>query len=172
MSFCTNCGAELTEGAAFCSSCGAGQIRQLYTPERTAIPTEAVAGTTETVAQETEAAESVAVYQQPVYYQSENPPVTVLTGAAKIFSIISMVGGIASILLCRISPHFGIAAIVLSILGRKKTPTGIKNAWATVGLITGIIGVSLAVIIGIISSISGVIEGIGGFQDSFHYPLY
>ena len=33
MSFCSNCGAEMTEGTAFCPSCGTAQVQQTNTPE-------------------------------------------------------------------------------------------------------------------------------------------
>ena len=169
MSFCTNCGTELTEGAAFCSNCGAGQVHPIEAAEQPFPTPEPELAIAEPVCQELEAEQAVTVYPQTVYQPTESAPAAALTGPAKIFSIISMACGIASILLCCSGPTFGIAAIICSILGRKKTPAGVNNTMATVGLITGIIGAALGVIMLIVSFISGFINGYSGIEDSFNY---
>lgn len=164
MSFCSNCGTELTEGTAFCPNCGAGQVRQFDVPEQT-VPTPQP----EIVPVAPVDQDPAPVYQQPVYSQTVDTSATALTGVAKIFSIISMACGIASIPLCCSGPTLGIAAIVFSILARKKTPAGVSNTMAKVGRITGIIGVALGVIALIVSFVSGLVNGYQGFQESFQY---
>ena len=164
MSFCSNCGTELTEGTAFCPNCGAGRLPQSHTPEQSISVTEPQVDIAEPVRLELEA-----VQPEPVYPQSIEASAPALTGIAKIFSIISMACGIGSILLCCSGPTFGIAAIIFSILGRKKTPAGVQNNMARIGLITGIIGAALGVIMLIISFVSGLINGYNGVQDTFSY---
>lgn len=172
MSFCSNCGTELTEGTAFCPNCGAGQLPQFDTPEQPIPASAPEVINAEPVCQEPEVVQPAPVYEQPVYRQTVEPASDALTGPAKIFSIISMACGIASIPLCCCGPVFGIAAIVFSILSRKKTPAGVKNTMATVGLITGIIGTVLGAIMGTTSFISGLINGFSEASGSFDYMSF
>ena len=81
----------------------------------------------------------------------------VLAGPAKVFSIISFVCGIVSMVSCCWGGFLtGIAAIVFSILAKKKF-TG-KNTFATLGLIFGIIGLVLATIFAIIFGCSAAMN--------------
>ena len=118
MSFCSNCGAEMTEGTAFCPSCGTAQVQQTDTPEAEVIVA------------------APAVQQDTA---------GTLTGPAKILSLISMICGLVSLgsSLGGIFP--AIAALILSNLAYKKAP-GVPNTKAKVGKITGIIGIVLFVL--------------------------
>lgn len=138
MSYCSNCGAEITEGAAFCPNCGAGQVRPMNVQEQP-VPTlePEVVVPAEPVYQQP-------VYQQPVYQQPVYQP-PVLTGAAKILSIISMVCGLVSLASCMYGFIPGIAALILSNLAHKKAP-GVYNKKADIGKTTGIIGIILGAI--------------------------
>ena len=81
----------------------------------------------------------------------------VLAGPAKVFSIISFVCGIVSMVSCCWGGFLtGIAAIVFSILAKKKF-TG-KNTFATLGLVFGIIGLVLATIFAIIFGCSAAMN--------------
>ncbi len=81
----------------------------------------------------------------------------VLAGPAKVFSIISFVCGIVSMISCCWGGFLtGIAAIVFSILAKKKF-TG-KNTFATLGLVFGIIGLVLATIFAIIFGCSAAMN--------------
>ncbi|MDO4882998.1 MAG: DUF4190 domain-containing protein, partial [Oscillospiraceae bacterium] len=81
----------------------------------------------------------------------------VLAGPAKVFSIISFVCGIVSMVSCCWGGFLtGIAAIVFSILAKKKF-TG-KNTFATLGLVFGIIGLVLATIFAIIFGCSAAMS--------------
>ena len=83
MSFCSNCGAELTEGTAFCPNCGAGQVRTFGAEEPTAVVPEPEVIPAEPVSQ-------APVYQEPVYqapvYQAPvyQPEPATLPTSAKI----------------------------------------------------------------------------------------
>lgn len=86
-------------------------------------------------------------YSQQPYgapaYGGDQP--VVLSGQAKVFSIISMVCGIVSMVSCCYGGFLtGIAAIVFSILAKKKYSG--KNTMATLGLIFGIVGLVFATI--------------------------
>ena len=64
--------------------------------------------------------------------------------AANIMAIISMVCGIVSLCSLYVGFVFSIPALILSALSRGKTPAGVNNSKARVGLITGIIGLGLS----------------------------
>ena len=86
-------------------------------------------------------------YQQNAYNAA--PTDQVLAGPAKVFSIVSLVCGIVSMVSCCYGGFLtGIAAIVFSVLAKKRY-TG-KNTMATLGLVFGIIGLVLATISAII----------------------
>ena len=72
-------------------------------------------------------------------------PATPATPAAKspILSILSLVGGGLSVITCGWGAIFGIAGIVLGVMGRKKEPNG--KGLAIAGIITGIVGILLGV---------------------------
>jgi hypothetical protein len=57
-----------------------------------------------------------------------------------------MVLGIISIPFC-MSIVFGIVGLILSIMGAKKTPEGVKNTYAKAGKICSIIGLVLGVLV-------------------------
>ena len=90
----------------------------------------------------------------------------VLAGPAKAFSIVSLVCGIVSMVTCYVGFLPGIAAIVFSILAKKRF-TG-KNTMATLGLIFGIIGLVIATI-SIIVVCVGVVANSGS---SSYYRYY
>ena len=136
MSFCSNCGAELTEGTAFCPNCGAGQVRTFGADEPVA------------VAAEPEVLPAEPVYQEPVYqapvYQSQAEP-AVLPTSAKILGLISMICGLVSLVSCYVGFAYSIPALILASIASKKAP-GIPNGKAKVGKITAIIGIVISVI--------------------------
>ena len=95
-------------------------------------------------------------YQQNVYNVA--PTDQVLAGPAKVFSIISLVCGIVSMVSCCWGGFiFGIPAIIFSILAKKRY-TG-KNTMATLGLVFGIVGLVIATISAIVICIVGVADG-------------
>ena len=80
------------------------------------------------------------------------------TGAAKAFSIVSLVCGIVAMVSCCYGGFItGIAAIVFSILAKKKYSG--KNTMATLGLVFGIIGLVIATISCIVFVCTGVLSG-------------
>ena len=136
MSFCSNCGAELTEGTAFCPNCGAGQVRTFGADEPVA------------VAAEPEVLPAEPVYQEPVdqapVYQPQVEP-AVLPTSAKILGLISMICGLVSLVSCYVGFAYAIPALILANIASKKAP-GIPNGKAKVGKITAIIGIVISVI--------------------------
>lgn len=136
MSFCSNCGAELTEGTAFCPNCGAGQVRTFGADEPVA------------VAAEPEVLPAEPVYQEPVdqapVYQPQAEP-AVLPTSAKILGLISMICGLLSLVSCYVGFAYSIPALILANIASKKAP-GIPNGKAKVGKITAIIGIVVSVI--------------------------
>ena len=131
MSFCSNCGAELTEGTAFCPNCGAGQVRTIGADEPVA------------VAAEPEVLPAEPVYQAPVYQSQVEP--AVLPTPAKILGLISMICGLVSLVSCYVGFVYSIPALILASIASKKAP-GIPNGKAKVGRITAIIGIVISVI--------------------------
>ena len=121
MSFCYNCGTELTEGTAFCSNCGAAQVPGGSAP----VPE--------------------AAFTDPVARNVVDAPADTLTGAAKVLSLISMICGLVSLVSCYVGFVPAIAALVLSNIAGKKAP-GVPNSKARVGKITGIIGIIVSVV--------------------------
>ena len=141
MSFCSNCGAELTEGTAFCPNCGAGQVRTFGADEPVAVAAEPEVLPAEPVYQEP-------VYQEPVdqapVYQPQAEP-AVLPTSAKILGLISMICGLVSLVSCYVGFAYSIPALILANIASKKAP-GIPNGKAKVGRITAIIGIVVSVI--------------------------
>ena len=77
------------------------------------------------------------------------PPATPATPAAPaakspILSILALVGGGLGVLSCGYGAIFGIAGIVLGIMGRKKEPNG--KGLALAGIITGAVSIVLGAI--------------------------
>lgn len=136
MSFCSNCGAELTEGTAFCPNCGAGQVRTFGADEPVAVAAEPEVLPAEPVYQEP-------VYQAPVYQPQAEP--AVLPTPAKILGLISMICGLLSLVSCYVGFAYSIPALILANIASKKAP-GIPNGKAKVGKITAIIGIVVSVI--------------------------
>ena len=136
MSFCSNCGAELTEGTAFCPNCGAGQVRTIGADEPVAVAAEPEVLPAEPVYQEP-------VYQAPVYQPQAEP--AVLPTSAKILGLISMICGLLSLVSCYVGFAYSIPALILASIASKKAP-GIPNGKAKVGKITAIIGIVISVI--------------------------
>ena len=136
MSFCSNCGAELTEGTAFCPNCGAGQVRTFGADEPVAAVDETVVLPAEPVYQEP-------VDQAPVYQPQVEA--AVLPTSAKILGLISMICGLVSLVSCYVGFAYSIPALILANIASKKAP-GIPNGKAKVGKITAIIGIVVSVI--------------------------
>lgn len=133
MSYCTNCGSELSEGTAFCSNCGAAQTQSAYVPQQEIVEQPAPAP----------------VYPEPVYTYSEPAATAAEPGAlpisAKIMSIISMVCGILSCTSCYVGFLYSIPALILASIANKKAP-GVPNKMTKVGKTTGIIGIGVSVL--------------------------
>lgn len=146
MSFCSNCGSEMTEGTAFCPNCGAGQVTPAAEPEVVA-----------------------PAYQEPAQQSVETPAAT-LTGAAKIMSIISMICGIVSCVTCIYGFAFSIPAFILASIAGKKAP-GVPNTMTKVGKITAIIGIVLSVISWIVYIVI-IAAGTASSMDSYYYYGY
>ena len=148
MSFCSNCGAELTEGSAFCPNCGAGQVRPFHVQEQPVPTPEPEVVTAEPVYQEPapvyQPVYQQPVYQQPVYQPQVEVPAT-LPASAKILGLISMICGLVSLVSCYVGFSFAIPALILSGIASRKAP-GVPNGKAKVGKITGIFGIILSVI--------------------------
>ncbi len=123
---CKNCGVECAEGTKFCTACGS-----------------TLDGQVEVISAQPQA--EAAASQPTVTAAKQSTPSTVC-------GIISLITGILSIVACCGGPLFGIAAIILAIVAKKKAT--MKNGMATAGLILGIIGLALSVI-SIIISIGG-----------------
>lgn len=153
MSFCSNCGAELTEGTAFCPNCGAGQVRTFGAEEPVAVAGETQVLCGETTVLTAEPVYQAPVYQEPVYqepvyqapvYQPQVEP-AVLPTSAKILGLISMICGLVSLVSCYVGFAYSIPALILANIASKKAP-GIPNGKAKVGKITAIIGIVISVI--------------------------
>jgi hypothetical protein len=151
MSFCSNCGAELTEGTAFCPNCGAGQVSTFGADEPVAVAAEPEVLPAEPVYQEPiyqEPVDQEPVYQEPVYqepvYQLQ-VEAAVLPTSAKILGLICMICGLVSLVSCYVGFAYSIPALILSSIASKKAP-GIPNGKAKVGKITAIIGIVVSVI--------------------------
>lgn len=143
MSFCSNCGTELTEGTAFCPNCGAGQVRTFGVQEQpVSAPTPEVVPV-EPVYQEP-APVYQPVYQQPMYQPQVEAPAALPT-SAKILGLISMICGLVSLGSCFAGFALGIAAIILSNIASNKAP-GVPNKKARVGKVSGIFGIILSVL--------------------------
>ena len=105
-------------------------------------------------------------YQQPEYQQGNvyNPvPAEGPTGAAKVFSIISLICGILSMICCCYGFIPAIPGIVFAAIAKAKFKG--KNTMATLGLVFSIIGCVIAVISLIIVIVTGVFEN----SSSYHY---
>ena len=106
-------------------------------------------------------------YQQPVYdYQNGNvnnygAPDAGPTGAAKVFSIISLICGIISMIACCYSPLVGIPGLIFAIVAKAKFKG--KNTMATLGMVFSIIGLALGIIWAIIFIAMGAIEGLNNY---------
>lgn len=141
MSFCSNCGTELTDGTAFCPNCGAGQVRTFGAEEPKAVVPEPEVIPAEPVYQ-------APVYQEPVYqapvYQTPAEPAKLPT-SAKILGLISMICGLLSLVSCYVGFMYSIPALILASIASKQAP-GVPNGKAKVGRITGIIGIVVSVI--------------------------
>lgn len=115
----------------------------------------------------------IAAYQQPPQQPPQQMPQTynvnsypsgdeVLCGAPKVFSIISLVCGIISMLSCYMGILFGIAAIVFSCVAKSKFKG--KNTMGKLGMIFGIVGICLGIIsIGIVCCTACVSGGNGSY---------
>ena len=112
-------------------------------------------------------------YQQPVYdYQNGNvnnygAPDAGPTGAAKVFSIISLICGIISLITCCYSFFPGIPGLIFAIVAKAKFKG--KNTMATLGMVFSIIGLALGIIWAIIFIAMGVL---GGTSDLSNYRYY
>ncbi len=149
--FCQNCGSQIEDGTKFCENCGA-PVEAASAPAEEVPVAEAepvVEQPAEYSAPETDYSQS---YDATDYTQADYPP----TGGKKGFAIASMICGIVALLCC--CSGFGdfalaIAAIVLGIITLVKGFDG--RGMALTGLITGAVGLILALIMGILSVSAG-----------------
>lgn len=161
--FCKNCGAQLSEGAAFCPNCGTAVVKEVAEPvyQQPAEPQQPV--------YRQPAEPQQPVYQQPVYQQPVYQPV--VNGAprsnpGKGMGIAALIMGIVSCCFFWI-PYFNIiclmmsiAGMILSIVGLKKSKSAGASAGVSVaGLVLSIIGlvlssISCLVVLGILAEAS------------------
>ena len=168
--FCKNCGAQLSEGAAFCPNCGTAVVKEVAEPvyQQPAEPQQPV------YSQPAEPQQPV--YQQPVYQQPVYQPV--VNGAprsnpGKGMGIAALIMGIVSCCFFWI-PYFNIiclmmsiAGMILSIIGVKKS----KSAGASAGV--SVAGLVLSIIGLVLSSISClVLLGLFAAASSPSYKYY
>ena len=157
--FCKNCGAQLSEGAAFCPNCGTAVVKDVAEPvyQQPAEPQQPV-------------------YQQPVYQQPVYQPV--VNGAprsnpGKGMGIAALVMGIVSCCFFWI-PYFNIiclmmciAGVILSAIGIKKS----KSAGASVGVsVAGLVLSSIGLVLSLISCV--VVLGLLAEASSHPYRYY
>ena len=87
---------------------------------------------------------------QPVPQSQFTPPPTPQDNPGKNLSIVSLVLGIIGLLfactmvLSYIGIPFAIAALVCGIIGRNKTPEGMKSGMAIAGIVLGAVGIVVA----------------------------
>lgn len=161
--FCKNCGAQLSEGAAFCPNCGTAVVKEVAEPvyQQPAEPQQPV--------YRQPAEPQQPVYQQPVYQQPVYQPV--VNGAprsnpGKGMGIAALIMGIVSCCFFWI-PYFNIiclmmsiAGMILSIIGLKKSKSAGASAGVSVaGLVLSIVGLVLSsiyclVVLGILAEAS------------------
>ena len=150
--FCQNCGSQIEDGTKFCENCGA-PVEAASEPVKEAPVAEpepvAVEQSVEYSAPETDYSQA---YNATDYTQADYAP----TGGKKGFAIASMICGILALLCC--CSGFGdfalaIAAIVLGIIALVKAFDG--RGMALTGVITGAVGLILALIMGILSLSAG-----------------
>ena len=168
--FCKNCGAQLSEGAAFCPNCGTAVVKEVAEPvyQQPAEPQQPV--------YRQPAEPQQPVYQQPVYQQPGYQPV--VNGAprsnpGKVMGIGALIMGIVSCCFFWI-PYFNIiclmmsiAGMILSIIGLKKS----KSAGASVGV--SVAGLVLSIVGLVLSSISClVLLGLFAAASSPSYKYY
>lgn len=158
---CEKCGAPLEEGTKFCPSCGAA-VETASVPEQPAY-TEPEASVSE---QPTYTAPEQPIYTAPVQTASaEEVPQT-----GKGLAIASMVCGIASLVLCCFTYFaliLSIAAIVLGIISKKKTTEG--SGMALAGIITGAVGLLVALFFIIVGAVAGAAFGGMSPDEITHY---
>ena len=144
--FCKNCGAQLSEGAAFCPNCGTAVVKEVAEPvyQQPAEPQQPV------YSQPAEPQQPV--YQQPVYQPVVNGAPR--SNPGKGMGIAALIMGIVSCCFFWI-PYFNIiclmmsiAGLILSIIGLKKS----KSAGASVGV--SVAGLVLSIVGLVLSSIS------------------
>ena len=105
-------------------------------------------------------------YQQPTYQQGNvynAVPADRPTGAAKVFSIISLVCGILSMVCCCYGFIPAIPGIVFAAIAKAKFKG--KNTMATLGLVFSIVGCVISVVSLIVIIVTGVFEN----SSSYHY---
>lgn len=153
--FCKNCGAQLSEGAAFCPNCGTAVVKEVAEPvyQQPAEPQQPV------YSQPAEPQQPVyqqLVYQQPVYQPVVNGAPR--SNPGKGMGIAALIMGIVSCCFFWI-PYFNIiclmmsiAGLILSIIGLKKS----KSAGASVGVsVAGLVlSISCLVLLGLFAAAS------------------
>ncbi len=148
--FCQNCGSQIEDGTKFCENCGAPvEAASAPAEEAPVVEAEPVVEQPTYTAPETDYSQS---YDATDYTQADYPP----TGGKKGFAIASMICGIVALLCC--CSGFGdfalaIAAVVLGIITLVKGFDG--RDMALTGVITGAVGLILALIMGILSVSAG-----------------
>ena len=158
--FCQNCGSQIPDGAKFCEICGAPAPGAAEVAQEAVETVETVETPVEEVAQEVPSYTEPAAntyqqtydnpsYTQPDYYAQQG-------GGKKGFAIASMICGIVSLVCCCLGWGIlavAVAAVVLGIIAIVKGFDG--KTLAIVGLITGGIGLIMAIIWGAAGSAIG-----------------
>ena len=159
--FCTNCGAKISDNAAFCESCGT-----------------AVATAGQEPVQPVEQPAEQPVIDTVEVQQPESAPVVTVEDPGKQMGLISMILGIVGLALgsicsCLFACLGGFlplaAAIVGVVLGvkakAKSAEAGFANKQAQVGVILSIVAIALIVIFVIANAIIG---GVVAFTGEFY----
>lgn len=159
--FCSQCGTNNADGAAFCAGCGAPMANEQ--PVNQEVP------------QQPEIQPGYQTSQGDFRTQYTPTPKPELPG--KGMGIAAMILGIASlVLMCTfyLSIPCAIVGLILGCSANGKAKkAGMKNGCAVAGIITSSIGLGLAVIVIVLAIIGlGVIEELGMDYYDFYYSIF
>jgi len=119
--------------------------------------------------------------QQPVQPQGQfnqpphmQPPHTPQENPGQTLSIVSLVLGIigilsaCSLIFFYVGIPLGIAGLVCGIIGRNKTPQGMKAGLAVAGIIVGAVAIVMAIVVGGVMTL-GILAEIGTPGTDMYY---